>query len=289
MTTDVPDIVLRLIGGFYVFAGVLGMRWLVTDHLMDQMLAGISMQPIPTKEHRRRWLLGSSVLAIGMGGMALMALSLWAVPLFLFGSATQAVYLAWARTAFPTEDAIDRKGRSQTTNAAAIYGLATALVCAAAAFGLLRPWLDPWALAVPLTGLVLLSLVGRHFLWQARPIGSDQSIDRDPDPREIPPAPARVRLDPSWGGYPLRNADTDEGIIYDDYLPRELADRLYTWSFAFHAGDDYDIQEYWAEFEDAAAESAHRAEGAAIVAALRTVFDEAEGPVYPTDIRYGAS
>lgn len=280
------EIALRTIGAFYVFASLLGMRSMVMDHLMDQMLAGISLKPIPKKDHQRRWLLSSSVLSIGMGGMALMVLSLWAVPLFLFGAVTQGFYLLWARTAFPPEDDSERTGRRQTTNAAALYGGVTLLVCLAAGFGLLRPWLDPWALAVPAAGLILLFVVGRHFLWTTRRNRRRSWDDTEPPPYEIPPPPARVLLAPWWGGYPLRDADTDDGVIYDDYLPRELADRLYEWSRAFHGGDDPDVQEFWAEFEDAAAEAAHRAEGDSIVAGMRTVFAGAEGPVYPADIRY---
>jgi MFS family permease len=280
------EIALRTIGAFYVFASLLGMRSMVMDHVMDQMLAGISLKPIPKKDHQRRWLLSCSVLAIGMGGMALMVLSLWAVPLFLLGAATQALYLVWARTAFPPEDDSDRRGRRQTTNAAVLYGGVTLLVCLAASFGLLRPWLDPWALAIPAAGLILLFIVGRHFLWDTRRARHKSWDDTEPPPYDIPPPPARVLLAPWWGGYPLRNADTDDGVIYDDYLPRELADRLYEWSRAFHGGDDPDVQEFWAEFEDAAAEAAHRAEGDSIVAGMRTVFAGAEGPVHPADIRY---
>ena len=280
------ELALRAIGAFYIFAGIVGMRAMVMDHLMDQVLAGIALQPIPTKDHYRRWLLVSSVLAIGMGGMALLVLNLWAVPLFLFGATTQAFYLVWARTAFPPEDESERTGRRQTTRAAMLYGAATLLVGIAASFGTLRPWFDPWALTIPVMGLGLLSLIGRHFLWDTRRNGGLSWDDAEPEPREIPPAPPRVRLAPAWGGYPLRNADSGDGVIYDDYLPPELADRLYEWSRAFHGGDDEEVQEFWAEFDDAADEAAHRAEGASIVAGLRAIFDEAEGPAYPADIRH---
>lgn len=280
------ELTLRAIGAFYVFAGIVGMRAMVMDHLMDQVLAGISLQPVPAKDHYRRWLLCCSVLAIGMGGMALMVLSLWAVPLFLFGAATQGSYLVWARTAFPSEDENERTGRRQTTNAGMLYGAATLLVCIAAGFGLLHPWLDPWALTIPIAGLALLSLIGRHFLWNTRRNGGLSWDDAKPEPREIPPPPRRVRLAPAWGGWPLRNADTDDGVIYDDYLPEALADRLYEWSRVFHGGEDEAIQEFWAEFDDAADEAAHRAEGDSIVAGLRAVFETVEGPVYPADIRH---
>ena len=182
------EIVLRLVGAFYVFAGVLGMRAMVMDHLLDQMLAGITLKPIPQKEHRRRWLLTASTLAIGMGGMALMVLSLWAAPLFLFGAVGQAVYLVWARTAFLPENELERTGRRQTINAALLYGLVTVSVCAAALSGLLRDWLDPWALLIPTSGLGLLLPIGRHFLWRPRQLSrwTEPKVAVDIQPRSGP-------------------------------------------------------------------------------------------------------
>lgn len=281
------EVALRAIGAFYVFAGIVSMRAMVMDHLLDQMLAGITLKPIPQKEHRRRGLLISSTLAIGMGGMALMVLSLWAVPLFLLGTATQAFYLAWARKAFPVEDDVERTGRGRTTNAALIYFGATALVGLAAAFGLLRDWLDPWATLVPLAGLGLLLVGGRHFLWRPR------QLERWTEPEAVEPnplAPPRaVALHPGWGGAVLVDADRDEWLDYDLFVPPDLSDRIWRWGTAFHAGDDPEVREFWVRFNDAAHEAAHRAEGEAIVAELRAIFgdDEAFGPVYPADLRYG--
>lgn len=280
------ELALRAMGVVYVLGSLAGLRQVVMDHLMDQMISGISLKPMPFKDRQRRWLLGSSLFAIGMGGMALMVLSLWALPLFLFGLGTQAFYLVWARTAFPPEDDADRTGRRQTGTATLIYAAATLLVCLAAAFGRLHPWLDPWALAIPVTGLLLGLYAGRHMLWASRRRTGPSWDASEPEPYEIPPPPARVRLAPTWGCYPLRNADTGNDVIYDDYLPRELADRLYEWSLAFHASDDHEAKEFWAEFVDDAAEAAHRSEGEAIVAELRSIFLEAEGPDYPADIRH---
>ncbi len=281
------EIALRAIGAFYVFAGLVGMRAMAMDRLMDQMLSGITLQPVPAKESRRRWLLSGSTLAVGMGGMALMVLSLWAVPLFLFGAATQAVYLFWARTAFPVEDPAERKGRRQTTNAALIYGVATALVCAAALAGLLRDWQDPWALFIPAAGLALLALDARHWRWRparTEPWTEPETIEPDP----LAP-PRAVALEPRWGGAVLIDTDHDEWVDYDLFVPPELAERIWRWGHAFHAGDDHEVKEFWVQFVDAAAEAAHRAEGEAIVAELRAIFghEEVFGPSYPADIRYG--
>ena len=287
MSVDPLEVILQLVGGLYVFAGIVGMRAMAMDHLLDQMLADITLKHIPRKENHRRWLLISSTLAIGMGGMALMVLSLWSVPLFLFGAATQAFYLAWARTAFPVEDDVERTGRSRTTNAALIYFGATALVGLAAAFGLLRDWLDPWAALVPLAGLGLLLVGGRHFLWRPRQLERWTEADPvEPDPLAPPRA---VALHPGWGGTVLVDADRDEWLDYDLFLVPELAERIWGWGNAFHAGDDPEVKEFWVQFTDAAHEAAHRAEGEAIVAELRTIFgdEQAFGPIYPADVRYG--
>lgn len=284
---EAAEVLLRLVGVFYLLASLAMMRAVVMDHLMDQMLAGITLEPIPRKEHVRRWLMSSTTVSVGMGGAALLVLSLWAIPFFIFGSLLQLGYLLWARTAFAPEDDLDRKGRRQTIQAALFYGGATALVLLGAWSGLLRPWLDPWALVIPVAGLVPLVSMGRHFLWRAKPLRTDLN-DGPVPPREIPPRPARIRLAPMKGFYPLRNADNDDGVIYDDYVPEELGDRIYAWTQAFHANDDWDDPAFWAEFASPEYEARHRAEGAAIVAELELIWGagNVEGPVYPDDVRY---
>jgi len=278
------ELALRAIGAFYVFAGLVGMRAMTMDRLMDQMLAGITLKPIPAVERRRRLIAGSSLLAVGMAGMALMVLSSWAVPLFLFGAATQAAYLLWARTAFPVESPLERKGRRQTTNAALIFGFATALVCGAFLAGLLRDWRDPWAISIPAVGLMLLALDARHWLWRpSRTAPWAEFEAAEPDP------PRAVALTPRWGGAVVIDTDRGEGVDYDLFVPSDLSERIWRWGHAFRAGDDHEVKEFWAQFTDAAAEEAHRAEGEAIVAELRGIFgeDAASGPHYPADVRYG--
>lgn len=279
------ELALRTIGAFYLFAGIVGMRAMVMDYLMDQMLAGITLKPVPVSERRRRLLLTSSTLAIGMGGMALMVLSLWAAPLFLFGTATQVLYLIWARTAFPAEGDAERTGRSQTTNAALIYGCATALVCLAALFGLLRDWFDPWAALIPTTGLALLALAGRHLLWRPRQV--ERWVEPDPISDDPPAPPRAVALHPSWGGGVLVDAADGAFVDYDLFVPAALSERIWRWGHAFHAGEDPGTREFWAQFTNPAQEAAHRAEGEAIVAELRMIFPDVSGPTYPADVRYG--
>jgi hypothetical protein len=282
---DAVFILPRLVGVFYLLAGLAGLHAMAMDSLMDKMLAALTLKPTPRAEFIRRWMLVSGSFAVGLSGAALMVLSLWAVPLFLLAAGLQWGWLGWARRGYPVTSALEAKGRSQTTNAALIYSLMTALVVWLGLSGRLQPWLDPWALFIPLVAIALSLFAFRHLLWRPRS-RAGAGFDGEDEGRVIPPAPLRVRLAPAWGGHPLRNADTNDGVIYDDYLPQELADRLYEWSRAFHGGDDEAVQEFWAEFEDAEDEAAHRAEGDSIVVGLRAVFEVAEGPVYPPDIRH---
>ncbi len=288
------DIGLRLVGAFYILAGVVAMRGVVTDRMMDQMLSAISLKPQPPREAQKRWLWGISAMAIGMGGAAAMVLSLWAVPLFLVGLVTQIVYLVWARTAFPPENALEEKGRRQTTNAAILYGGATALVVAAGWYGLLHPWLDIWALFIPLIGAAILLGVGRNLLWSPGKTGfggfgnpDDHWPDPEPDWEPEPPPPLyRVRLEPLWGRYALSDADSGEDRQPGLYLPEDLAHRIYLWTYNFSADDE--TKTLIAEFEDEAHEAAHRREAESIIAELKTIFgdDNASGPYYPEKIVY---
>lgn len=283
----IAEILLRLVGGVYVLAGAALMRSLVMDHVLDQALSGLTLQPIPARDHIRRWLLGSGSLAIGMGGAALMVMSTWAVPLFLFGAANQAIYFVWAHRAFPPDEADAATGRSRGTNAALFYGGITALACWLGWTGQLHPWLDPWALFVPAIGLAILFGIGRHFFWRARRVGSwDVPEPEAPDPHIQPRA---VALAPSWGGRLLGDADNGDWVDYDLFVSPELGDRIWRWGDAFHAGEDPEIKEFWAQFTDATHEAAHRTEGDAIVAELKTIFGEGNvtGPIYPPDVRYG--
>lgn len=284
------ELVLRFVGGFYVFAGIAAMRGVAMDRMMDQMLTAISMKQQPAEEAQKRWLWGVSAMAIGMGGAAMMVLNLWAVPLSLVGLVTQVIYLIWARTAFPPENALEEKGRRQTTNAAILHGMVTALVIAAAYYGLLHPFLDIWALFIPAAGAAILLSVGRHLIWSAsKPrLGGFDDPGADWSEPEPPPEVKRVRLEPLWGGANLLDADTGAGIDYSRYMSAELADRIWHWAANFHAGDDHESQEFWVQFASPEAEAEHRREGEAIVAELAALFGDgnATGPVYPNDVRY---
>lgn len=166
------EILLRLVGVLYLLAGAAIMRHLVMDHILDQALSGLTLKPIPIRDRIRRWLLGSTSIALGMGGAALMVLSVWAVPLFLFVAADQTIFFLWARKAFPPEEAAT--GSRKGLNASLFYGGITILVCWLGWAGHLHPWLDPLALFVPLAGMAILFGIGRHFFWRARRVPVDE-------------------------------------------------------------------------------------------------------------------
>jgi hypothetical protein len=282
---EAAEIVLRLVGLLYLLAGAALMRHLVMDHVLDQALSGLTLKPIPARDTTRRWLLGSASIALGMGGAALMVLNIWSVPLFLFVAFNQTAYFLWARKAFPPEE--NATGGAKGRNAAIFYGGVTLLVCWLGWTNQLHPWLDPLAFFAPIAGLAILLGIGRHFFWQARRVSSwDIPEPLPPDPLAPPRA---VVLAPDWGGRVLADADRDDWLDYDLFVPPELAERIYQWSQAFHAGEDYEIKEFWVQFTDKAHEAAHRAEGQAIVTELKTIFGEegAFGPTYPDDVRYG--
>lgn len=282
---EVLAVLLRIIGIAYYLASLVMMRAAAMDYLMDQMLTGLTLQPVPNEDNRRRWFAVIIAIGVGMGGAALLLLSPWALPLFVAAFVAQMANHKLAGSPPLPEDHADNLDRREAIRITVFYAAATAFVVIAMWLGLLRPWQDPWALLIPVVGIVPLLTVGRHFLWKPRQPADGAT---PPAPREIAPPPTHVRLAPKWDDYPLRNADDDDGIVFDDYLPSHLADRLYDWTLAFHAGSDDETQEYWAQFEDAADEAAHRAEGDAIVSALRDIFARVDGPIYPTDIRYHA-
>lgn len=140
------DIILRLVGVFYAFAGVVGVRAALTSHLIDNAIAALGgSRPNKAETGRALWLLIGALLVLAAGAalMLLLDVSAW-----LFGAAAlgQALYVFVAAPyAFDPNDPPDAVGRSQTTNAFVLYLFATAFVVWAAYAGRLIPWSSvPW-------------------------------------------------------------------------------------------------------------------------------------------------
>jgi hypothetical protein len=165
------EIILRLVGVFYAFAGIVGVRAALSSRLIDIAIAALdNTRANKAKTGRALWLLIGALLVLS-GGAALMLLmdaSAW-----LFGGAAlgQALYLfAAAPFLFDPCDPPDATGRNQTYNAFVLYLLATALVIWAAYTGKLVSWSSvPWpfahvaALAVAVFAIDALAKFARPF------------------------------------------------------------------------------------------------------------------------------
>lgn len=110
-----------VIGAFYLLGGLVALRQARVNLMLDRALAAVSLVTI-TREDRivGAWMVAAAVLTLGSGA-ALLALSRWAVPVFVLCWLSQALYLLWA---VRTKD----YGRMATVQAFALYTLATLLV-----------------------------------------------------------------------------------------------------------------------------------------------------------------
>ena len=276
---DAIDITARLVGAFYVFGGIVALRALAMDSVVDQALASLTLSRPDPDEVLRRWILAATSVVTGVSGLSLVVLSGWAPWLFLLNLGLQAGWLVFAGKRFPPEDDADAVGRRQVANAALIWAVATAMVLWLNLQDRLAPLTDPWRGAVLVAGaLAMAGWVGRQLVWNP---GPRPAFGEEPDGMPIlEPRPARVRLVLRYGYLPLMDADTGLAVDADEHLPEALARRLSAWETAFHDAIDPHDPGAGPDFTDAQAR-AHEQEGQAIAAALRAEFgdDNVEGPV----------
>ncbi|MCA0319124.1 MAG: hypothetical protein LCH88_13755 [Proteobacteria bacterium] len=190
------DIGIRLVGAFYIVAGIVAARQMVLDAFMDKALASITLKPVPRADRLRgRWMLATAI-AVFSGGVLLAVLSILAVPAFLACAALQAAYIGYAAPRFiDADEEPDPDGRRATISAFLIYLVATALVVAVASAGLLRSPLDePW----PLAGAAIAAIAFNAYHLRraaALPAGPVMSAHADPSaPDEAAVLPPKVRL-----------------------------------------------------------------------------------------------
>lgn len=152
---------LIVVGAFYTFAGLVGMRVALQGRLIDLAIAGISLKRTPLVETLRGlWLLLSAAVVLA-GGVFLILRLEWAAMAFVVSALGQAVYLLiLAPYYFDAADPPDAKGRQQTINAFILYCAATLFVLWAYQTGKLMgpvgvgwPWV--WG-AVAIVGAALL-------------------------------------------------------------------------------------------------------------------------------------
>jgi hypothetical protein len=116
------------VGAFYVLGGLLVIRAGRAELFLDRALNQITGEPTPLTERvRAAYALGVGLMILA-GGVALLAMSRWAVVLFVASLLVQTAYLLWASRALPPSDAAEAKGRRSSINASLIYAAATALV-----------------------------------------------------------------------------------------------------------------------------------------------------------------
>lgn len=154
------DLMLRLVGAFYVFAGYVATRAALVSNQLDVAIAGIGGKTLTRKERLLTvWLLASAGLVL-VGGATLLARLDVAPWLFLASALGQLVFIAvLGPRYFDTDDPPDPKGRQQTTNAFYFYIVATSFVIWAWSAGRLRDFAEVSILELAAGG----ALVIAHF------------------------------------------------------------------------------------------------------------------------------
>lgn len=275
------------VGAFYAIAGVVVLRRLAMDSLLDLALQAITLEKTDAKER-----LQSRALTLGgcltlASGLALTTLSPWATVLFAANSVGQGAYLLWAWKALPPESEDEQKGRNQTINAFVIYLAAFAFVAHAHSQGVLSPWsIDvggfSWLIEPVVIGAVTAGVWANWFLrlprsgksatWGSVDDGGADSWDDLPRP----PLPERLRLAPEYGCWPTWDDETGYNIDPVDLgLSDVLLTRLQRWDDAWQATFEADDPES-SRFADDDAEQRWIDEGRSIAAELD---QEWPGPV----------
>ncbi len=227
------DIVLRLIGAFYIIAAPLIIRAGATTLLLSRAVSAISMKVSKEDQveaQRIRFLTGMALLT-GAGGILLAArldLALW---VFLANTIVYALYLfVLAPRVFDPWDEPDEKGRRQTRNAFFVYLGATAIVAGAWWSGALRPapGEHPAVLVICATAFAAICFYAWRSLSLAHGIAPAGPATGVAAPEGV--LPQRVVLTPSWHGSGLLDAETGEPVwIPTGLLPPELDDRIVAW------------------------------------------------------------
>jgi hypothetical protein len=136
----VLDILLQLVGAFYMFAGIVLVRAVMMERMLGTATAALMGTP-PTARDRVR--AGYTLLLAVMtylSGLGLMSLCDVAVFLFIATLLLQGAYLFWIAPRYlDTLDESHSPGRQRSTNACVVFGAATAIVMWASSFGRLQP------------------------------------------------------------------------------------------------------------------------------------------------------
>ena len=126
----------RLVGAFYVFAGVLTVRQAINNWRLERVLGAFLGTP-PSEKAADVMLSIIAVLTL-LSGLTLAFLSRWAAPAFVACWLAQAGYLLWAPRWHVPEEPELRKLRRATINAFAVYTAPTLSVLWWSQSGVLR-------------------------------------------------------------------------------------------------------------------------------------------------------
>lgn len=265
------------IGAFYVFAGVVVMRSMAMERLMDKVLAALNDPTDATDQMRVAVLSAGAVLTLA-SGMALAILSPLALPLFAANVVVQGGYLLWATRAIPPEDASAARGRSQTRNAFVIYCVAAAFVAWLATQGYLRPWSAGTTTLLIDGGIVTAAvLVAWAIIHMPRKGDGTMRLGDGTSGTPIadyiaPSKPAHLRFAPEFACSPLWNSDTGEPVsVFALDLPDDLAYRIEEWDDIFQKTFELDDPAS-SSFASQDEHDAYVTEGRALLIELRRVW-----------------
>lgn len=275
------------VGAFYAIAGVVVLRQMAMDRLLDIALEAITLKKTDEKERWRSRVLTSGACLTLASGLALATLSPWATVFFAANSVVQGGYLLWAWKALPPESEADQKGRQQTINAFAIYLAAFAFVAHAHSQGVLSHWpIDvgdfAWLIEPLVIGAATAGVWANWFLrsprsgnsanWGSSDDGGGDTWDDLPEP----PLPERLRLAPEYGCWPTWDEETGYNVDPANLgLSDTLLARLQQWDDAWQATFEPDNPEA-SRFADNEAAKRWLDEGRAIAGELER---EWAGPV----------
>lgn len=259
------------LGLFYAVGGILHMRALVMDAMVDSLLVALGDGEASRERLRTRILTVGAALTFA-SGVSLMAMSRWTLLIFAINVTLQGGYLVWAAHAFPPRDELERKGRRSTLRAFFIYLAVLGLVIVSHRLGAWHIWVEPAFVELAVIALPTLAV---PWFFRRRGKPADNAIPAAPQPApQIPPAdlppPARLRLAPEYHCSPLW--DDERGTMVDPAglgLSEGLLDRILVWNAAFQATNrEDDLLDSFLPFPDVAAERAWVKEGKAIAADL---------------------
>lgn len=272
------EIAARLIGAFYAFGGVMVIRALTMDNLLDRALAAIEGKRPPVNNSLKHWVGGAVGVLTGASGAALALLHGAAVPLFVSCLALQAGWHLAGPHLLADDDQADALGRSRTRNAMVLYALAAAFVFYLWQAGSLSAWDDPLGLAVLGVALALTAWLVSGLRSAGSNAPPRPSIDPIANAYLMPGAPARILLDPRLGETPLHDADSLADIDHFAMLSGNLAEQVEIWDGDYRRWFNVKIDEE--DYDYVVGQI--RLRGEAIAAALRGLLgpENVEGPVY---------